>query len=32
MYRYAPFCSQMMTCNTIAQLERVVEELLATAR
>jgi len=32
MYRYAPFCSQMMTCNTIAQLERIVEELLATAR
>ncbi len=32
MYRYAPFCSQMMTCNTIAQLERVVEELLANAR
>jgi uncharacterized protein with von Willebrand factor type A (vWA) domain len=32
MYRYAPFCSQMMTCNTVAQLERVVEELLANAR
>ena len=32
MYRYAPFCHQMVTCNTIAQLERVVEELLATAR
>jgi uncharacterized protein with von Willebrand factor type A (vWA) domain len=32
MYRYAPFCSQMLTCNTVAQLERVVEELLATAR
>ena len=32
MYRYAPFCHQMVTCNTIAQLERIVEELLATAR
>jgi uncharacterized protein with von Willebrand factor type A (vWA) domain len=32
MYRYAPFCTQMTTCNTVAQLERVVEELLATAR
>lgn len=32
MWRYAPFCSQMMTCNTIAQLERVVEEMLANAR
>jgi len=32
MFRYAPFCNQMVTCNTIAQLERVVEELLATAR
>jgi len=32
MYRYAPFCHQIVTCNTIAQLERVVEELLATAR
>jgi uncharacterized protein len=32
MYRYAAFCHQMVTCNTIAQLERIVEELLATAR
>ncbi len=32
MIRYAPFCHQMVTCNTIAQLERIVEELLATAR
>lgn len=32
MYRYAPFCTQMTTCNTVAQLERIVEELLATAR
>lgn len=32
MIRYAPFCHQMVTCNTVAQLERIVEELLATAR
>ena len=32
MFRYAPYCHQITCCNTVAQLERVVEDMLAQSR
>ena len=30
MYRYARFCHVAKTCNTLAQLERIVDDVLRT--
>lgn len=32
MLRYQPYCHQVTSCNTVDQLERVMDELLRTAR